>query len=55
MEWFANYKWWHFRAFTLGLGESTEDQTNYLGMNKKNIDDLSYALIIDDMDADFLF
>ena len=47
-------EWWHFRAFTLGLGENTEDQTNYLGMNKKNIDDLSYALIIDDMDTDFL-
>ena len=47
-------EWWQFRAFTLGLGESTEDQTNYLGMNKKNIDDLSHVLIIDDFDTDFL-
>ena len=28
-------EWWQFRAFTLGLGETTEDQTNYLGMNRK--------------------
>ena len=43
-----------FQSFHTGLGEATEDETNYLGMNKKNIDDLSYALIIDDMDTDFL-
>ena len=47
-------EWWQFRAFTLGLGETTEDQTNYLGMNRKNMDDDSYVLIIDDMDTDFL-
>ena len=47
-------EWWQFRAFTLGLGEVTEDSTNYLGMNKKFIDDESYVLIIDDMDTDFL-
>ena len=47
-------EWWQFRAFTLGLGELTEDDTNYLGMNKKFIDDQSYALIIDDNDTDFL-
>ena len=46
-------EWWQFRAFTLGLGEVTEDATNYLGMNKKNIDDESYVLIIDDMDTDY--
>jgi hypothetical protein len=38
----------------LGLGEVDEDTTNYLGMNRKNIDDQSYVLIIDDMDNDFL-
>jgi hypothetical protein len=47
-------EWWQFRAFTLGLGEVTEDSTNYLGMNRKNIDDESYVLVIDDMDNDFL-
>ena len=47
-------EWWQFRAFTLGLGEVTEDETNYLGMNKKNLDDESYVLLIDDQDTDFL-
>ena len=47
-------EWWQFRAFTLGLGEDDEDSTNYLGMNRQNIDDNSYALIINDMDTDFL-
>jgi hypothetical protein len=47
-------EWWQFRAFTLGLGEVTELTTNYLKMNKKNMDDFRYALIIDDLDADFL-
>ncbi len=47
-------EWWQFRAFTLGLGEDDEDSTNYLGMNRQNIDDNSYALIINDMDDNFL-
>jgi len=47
-------EWWQFRAFNLGLGEVTEDSTNYLGMNKKNLDDESYVLIIFDNDSDFL-
>jgi len=47
-------EWWQFRAFLLGLGEITEDSTNYLGMVKKNINDESYVLIIDDQDTNFL-
>ena len=47
-------EWWQFREFTLGLLEVTVDQTNYLKMNKKNIDDERYVLIVDDMDTDFL-
>ncbi|HIL66145.1 MAG TPA: hypothetical protein EYG33_08295 [Candidatus Poseidoniales archaeon] len=47
-------EWWQFRAFTLGLGEVSEDSTNYLQMNKRNIDDEIYVLIIDDNDGDFL-
>jgi hypothetical protein len=47
-------EWWQLRAFNLGLGEVTEDSTNYLAMNKKNLDDESYVLIIFDNDSDFL-
>ena len=47
-------EWWQFRAYLLGLGEPNEDATNYLGMVKKNINDDSYVLIIDDKDIDFL-
>ena len=35
------------------MGENNVEQTNYLP-DKRNIDDDIYALIIDDMDTDFL-
>ncbi len=47
-------EWWQFRSYLLGLGEIDEDSTNYLGMVKKNINDESYVLILDDQDSDFL-
>ncbi|MDP6870321.1 MAG: hypothetical protein QGI21_06080 [Candidatus Poseidoniaceae archaeon] len=47
-------EWWQFRAFTLGLGEVTEDSTNYLKMNKITFDDEMYAYIVNDQDSNFL-